>query len=174
MAIFCATEPVALVAQRALVDPTVSVASLEQVTDETLLNAGHRNLDWYLQQAGDQIQWREACQPKGMAAVGVMVAALAIRCRDGVGPTKKLEVAIIARNRSTRLKYMELTIDEFANVRGFRLEQSPFAPWYIHLCRIVPTHVSLYVSARAYVHGGILLYKHVAGILPLLTVGNCM
>ena len=103
---------------KALADPNVSVASLEQVIDRTLDYVGVRNLDTYIDKAGDQNQWRKVCQAKGMASMGFMVDELVDVCRNGVVPSKKLEAAIIARNTFKKLNWTDTGIQEYANVRG--------------------------------------------------------
>ena len=103
---------------KALADPNVSVASLETAIDNTLDHIGVRNLDTYVDKAGDQNQWRKVCQAKGMAALGFMVGELVGICRNGVAPSKKLEHAIIAWNAAKKLNWTDTQIAEYANVRG--------------------------------------------------------
>ena len=78
-----------------------------------------------------------------LATVCPLIDAIVDACKNGVAPTKKLEVALKARNAVARMKFTEENIDVWCNNRGPSLLSHSHAFLFVP-CTCVSMH--LYMS----------------------------
>ena len=82
---------------RAVADPAITVSQLQEVLQDTISDIGSRGLKKYIEEVGDQHQWRPSPKPTCTLAYAIC-KRLAVTCKNGVCPTKKLELAITAEH----------------------------------------------------------------------------
>ena len=123
---------------RTIADPSVTIAALETCLDSGFKAIGSRDLDEILARAHEQTSWRSTPKLQHLAAVALFILEFVKVCRNGCAPTKKLELALQARNVAGRIKYSDISDIEWFPTRGV-----PFILFLISFVNIVNEPVSI-------------------------------
>ena len=104
--------------QRAVADPSITVQQLEAGLTDAMKSYTSKDLDEVLGVFGDQVDWNRGSKPDLLALATPFFTPLVKLCSNGVLPTRKLELAITAKNSAEKLNFTSEVTEAFSNLRG--------------------------------------------------------
>ena len=104
--------------QRVVADPSITVQQLETSLTDAMKSYTSKDLDCVLSIFGDQVDWNRGSKPYLLALATPFFTPFVKLCNNGVLPTRKLELAITAKNSVGKLNFTSEVTEAFSNLRG--------------------------------------------------------